>query len=205
MSMKILLVVGGMLAVLLIGWYFLRNSVEITNYPPKNERIIAFGDSLIEGVGATGGNDVVTQLSKKIGRPIENFGVGGDTTALALARVDKALKRDSGIVILLLGGNDTLRRIPEETTRENLAALIQKFQKQGSVVVLLAVRGGIIGGKRADMYEELSLTYGTVYVSDVLAGILLKPELMHDGIHPNDVGYAIIAERLREIFAEYNL
>lgn len=187
------------------AWFLLSDDVQITNYPPKNERIIAFGDSLIEGVGATEGNDIVSKLSKEIGRPIENFGVGGDTTALGLARIEKALKRDSGIVILLLGGNDTLRRIPEETTRENLAIFIKKFQEQGAVVVLLGIRGGIIGGRRADMYEELSETYGTVYVSDVLDGILLKPELMHDGIHPNDAGYAIIAERLGEVFSEYNL
>jgi lysophospholipase L1-like esterase len=55
------------------------------------------------------------------------------------------------------------------------------------------------------MYEDLSEKYGTVYVPDVLEGIFLKTELMSDGIHPNDKGYAIIAERLFEVFKDKEL
>ncbi len=186
-------------------WFFAFPRHTITNHPPKNSTIIAFGDSLIEGYGAGVGQDLVSELSRKIGRPIENFGVSGNTSADGLIRIEKALEKNPGTVLLLLGGNDTLRRVPEEITRDNMAQIITLFQERGAVVVLLGVRGGIIGNRRANMYEELSKEYATIYLPDVLNGVLLKPELMYDGIHPNEKGYAVIAERIEKLFSEYNL
>lgn len=196
------------IVILLVGslfLYFFGTSAKITNYPPKNETIVAFGDSLVFGQGATEGNDFVTLLGKKLGREIVNRGVSGNTTQDGLNRIEEVLQEDPGIVVLLLGGNDYLRKVPEEVTKKNLGTLIETFEKNGSVVVLLGVRGGILQDGREGMYEDLSKKYGTVYVSDVLAGIFLKPELMADSIHPNDKGYAIIAERLFEVFTDKEL
>ena len=205
MGMK--LVVGLLLACLLgvVVWYFMNGDLVIRNYPPQNSTIVAFGDSLIFGVGATNGNDFVSKLSVRIGRPILNLGVSGNTTADGVARMNDVEKIRPGLVLLLLGGNDTLRRIPIAETERNLRTLLMGFQKSGSVVMFLGVRGGMFGSEREDMYERLSEEYGAIYVDDVLDGILLKPELMFDGIHPNDTGYARIAERLTEVFKEYKL
>lgn len=177
----------------------------ITNYPPKNQTIVAFGDSLVFGQGATTGNDFVSVLSRSLGRNIINLGITGNTTEDGLVRVQEVLVHDPGTVILLLGGNDYLRRIPKETTRKNLETLIETIHTNGSVVVLLGVRGGVLRDGRAEMYRELSAQYGTVYLPDVLDDLLLKPELMSDDIHPNDAGYAIIADRLREVFVDEGL
>lgn len=181
------------------------DSPPITNYPPKKEAVVAFGDSLVFGQGASEGNDFVSVLSRAIGRPIVNLGVPGDTTEDGLARADVALGENPGIVLILLGGNDYLRRVDEEITRANLGALIERFQDAGAVVVLLGVRSGILINGRDDMYEELSETYGTIYVEDVLDGIFGNANLMYDGIHPNDAGYRMIAERLADVFREYEL
>lgn len=199
--------VTGIILVFVLGllWYFFSSQGDITNYPPKNQTIVAFGDSLVFGQGATEGKDFVTLLSAKLGRVIINLGVSGNTTADGLLRAHEVLEEDPGVVILLLGGNDYLRKIPEAETRQNLGMLIETFQRNGSVVVLLGVRGGILQDGRGGMYEDLSKKYGTVYVSDVLDGVFLKPELMSDGIHPNDKGYAIIAERLFEVFKDEEL
>ncbi len=186
-------------------FFFLNNTATITNYPPKNEKIVAFGDSLVFGQGAGEGNDFVSVLEKKLGKDIVNLGVSGNTTADGLRRIEEVLDEDSGIVIVLLGGNDGLRRISKETTRANLKAIVEKCIEQGSVVVLLGVRGGLIVDEREEIYREVSDEYGAVYVEDVLDGIFLKPELMSDGIHPNDAGYAIIAERLYKIFIKNKL
>ena len=43
------------------------NSKNLTNYPPKNEKVVAFGDSLTEGVGASTGNDFVSVVEKSTG------------------------------------------------------------------------------------------------------------------------------------------
>jgi lysophospholipase L1-like esterase len=55
------------------------------------------------------------------------------------------------------------------------------------------------------MYQRLHEKYHTLYLEDVLQGVILKPELMFDGIHPNDAGYAIIADRLVALFEDAEL
>ncbi len=204
-EMKVWILVLVITGALALAFIFLRSEKDITNYPPKNEKIVAFGDSLVFGMGATSGHDFVSLLATKLNRDIVNLGVSGNTTADGIARMHEVLENDPGVIILLLGGNDYLRRLDETKTRANLSTLIETFQKQGAVVVLLGVRGGIIRDGRGEMYEELSEKFHTLYLEDVLDGIFLKPELMFDGIHPNDAGYAIIADRLHEIFVEEKL
>ena len=205
MGMKYV-VCGVMVALIALGvWLLGDRNDDIRNYPPKNATIVAFGDSLALGVGATPGNDLFSQLGKRVGRPIVNLGVAGNTTADGVLRMDDVIKLDPGLVFLVLGGNDTLRLVDVGLTEENLRILITAFQKSGAVVVFLGVRGGIFGSEREDMYERLAEENGVIFVPDILSGILLKPELMHDGIHPNDAGYARIAERLEEVFSEYEL
>ncbi|OHA83818.1 MAG: hypothetical protein A2937_01970 [Candidatus Yonathbacteria bacterium RIFCSPLOWO2_01_FULL_47_33b] len=182
--------------------YLVFRGDRITNYPPKNQTIVAFGDSLVEGVGSTAGNDFVSVVERTLGVSIANKGKSGDTTANGIARVDEVLAEDPGIVIVLLGGNDALRRISKQETFANLGTIIERFQSAGAVVVLLGVRGGILGDGYANEFEALAETYHMPYVSNVLEGLITNPKLMSDGIHPNDQGYAIVAERVIEILQE---
>ena len=189
--------VGGVV-IFLAGLYFFWPEAAITNYPSDGTTVVAFGDSLVEGVGATEGNDFVSLVSQEIGEPIINLGVSGNTTELGLARLDEVLAKNPKIVILLLGGNDFIRRIPRATTESNLKVMIERIQAQGAIVLLLGVRGGILRDGFDAMYEDLSETYSTAYVPDVLDGLFGDSTLMADGIHPNDAGYKIIAERVAE-------
>lgn len=184
------------IALVVFGIRFFTRSTPVTNYPSKGTDIIAFGDSLVQGVGATGGNDFVSLLSKKIGEPIINLGHSGDTTADGIARLAELDAYNPKVVILLLGGNDHLRKIPAEDTQKNLAVLIENIQSRGAVVLLLGVRGGLFRDNFDAMFEELKDTYHTAFVSDVLGGLFGKPEYMDDTIHPNNAGYAIIADRI---------
>lgn len=205
MNHRLVSVLAGLCVFGGIIWFFFSGDTTLTNYPPKNDVIVAFGDSLVEGVGATAGGNFVDQLSYKIRQPIINLGVAGDTTADGIVRMNEVLKEDPGIVLLLLGGNDSLRRVDKETIKENLAQLIEVFQSQGAVVVLLGVRGGILHDSNADLYEELSEEYDTALIDNVLKGLITKPEFMADAIHPNDKGYAIIADRIYEVFEKERL
>jgi len=83
----------------------------ITNYPAGNGPVVAFGDSLTAGVGATSGQDYVSHLSRKSGAAIINAGISGNTTRDAMARLDRdVLARNPSVVLLWLGGNDILQR-----------------------------------------------------------------------------------------------
>ncbi len=186
-----------------LGYYFFGGpgKRDIANYPSAGTDVIAFGDSLVAGVGATPQHDFVSVLSGKAGIPIVNLGVPGNTTAQGLARLDALDAYRPKIVLLLLGGNDYLQKVPIETTFVNLAKIIEHLQGRGAIVVLLGVRGGVFSDAFEAEYEKLSRRYRTAYVSDVLDGLLGKREYMSDQVHPNDAGYAVIAERIYPVLA----
>jgi len=196
---KNLLIGLGVAVLILLAVFFIfkgSNNRDVANYPPKEGPIIALGDSLVAGTGATEGNDFVSILSKKIGEPIENLGVPGNTTADALLRVDGAVQKSPRIVILLLGGNDFLRKVPRDNTFTNLKNIIAKFQNNGAIVILLGVRTGLIFDGSAANFEDLARNTGSAYVPDVLDGLFGYPKYMSDEIHPNDAGYAIVAGKV---------
>ena len=172
---------------------------KITNYPSKGTDIVAFGDSLIEGMGATEGNDLVSQLSKQIGQPIVNLGNAGDTTADGLARMSELDAYTPKVVILLFGGNDYLKKVPISETQRNLSQIIQNIHARGSVVLLLGVRGGILQDRFESVYKTQNSTHKTAYVSDVLDGLLGNTQYMYDSVHPNDLGYRKITERVAPV------
>lgn len=196
------LVVGlPILIVILVAGYFLlgRGEAKITNYPSQGTDIIAFGDSLIEGVGASQGSDFVSVLSKRIGKPIVNLGVSGDTTTQGLARIQELDEYSPKVVLLLLGGNDAIQKISQEQTFENLSNIIQEIQKRGAVVLLLGVRGKVLSDPYESEFKKLASTYDTAYVPNVLDGLFGNREYMSDTVHPNDAGYAKIAERIEPV------
>ncbi len=181
------------------SYFIFWDDEKITNYPTKNKKVVAFGDSLVEGVGSTAGNNFVSVVGRRLGFEIVNKGKSGDTTETALTRVGDVLAEEPGIVIVLLGGNDVLRRIPKKETFQNLSTIIERFQGAGAVVVLLGVRGGILGDGYEGDYRALSKKYRTAYVPNILDGLIGNTKYMYDGIHPNDAGYSIIADRLVEV------
>lgn len=190
------------------GWFFINDKKDQTTaLPPKNGIIVAFGDSLTAGIGATDTegeagklhNDLPSQLSRKIGIQIINKGHSGDTTQAALDRIDEVIELDPGTVIVLLGGNDYLRRVPIDTTFANLTRIIDAFQANDTRVVLLGVRGGLLNDIFEERFEQLAKDQGVPFVPNVLDGILDDKALMFDAIHPNNAGYAIIADKVAPV------
>lgn len=164
--------------------------------PPKNLTVVAFGDSLIAGYGSTKGNDFISILGRETGVNIINEGVNGDTTDSALARIDTVLAHDPGVVILLLGGNDYLRRVPKEVTFENLGRIVLKFKENNTRVVLLGVLGGLLRDNYEKDFKNFAKSNDLIYVENVLDGIIGDQQLMSDQVHPNDTGYKKIAEKV---------
>lgn len=139
--------------------------------------------------------------------PIINAGMRGDTTGTALARVaDAVLVKNPRLVIVLLGGNDFLRRVPVETTRKNLETIVERVQKQGAMVALAGIRLGFFTDEYGAIFEETARKFGALYIPAVTQGVLSDAKLRSDPIHPNHAGYRMIAERmavkLRPLLAE---
>ncbi len=198
---KIFLIIALILVVISLVIFLPRNE-KIKNYPPKDGPIVAFGDSLVAGNGSTPGNDFVSLLSTKIGEPIINLGIPGDTTAGGLARIDSLFDENPRVVILLLGGNDFIRKVAREETFSNLRAIINKIQASGSVVVLLGVRGGLLADSADGLFKDLAKETGSAYVPNVLSGLFADSRYMSDAIHPNDAGYIRVADKVYEVLKD---
>lgn len=202
METKKSLILVAVLIVILFGLFCVFQPKPVANYPSAGTDIIAFGDSLIQGVGASESKDFVTTLSRRIGRPIINLGHAGDTTFDGIARIDELDKYKPKIVILLLGGNDYLKKLPILDTEKNLGVLIREIQSRGAIVLLLGVRGGIINDRFDTMFGRLRDKYRTAYVPDVLHGLIADMKYMSDAVHPNDAGYANIANKVYPVLAD---
>lgn len=169
----------------------------VTNLDSRGSTIVAFGDSLTSGHGAGPGEDYPSRLSERIGVPVVNAGISGDTTEGALARIDQdVLSQNPRIVIVGLGGNDLIRRVPLASTEANLRAIIRKIQAAGAMVVLIGFQFPSFGGNYEKMYERVADDEGAFLISGTLKGILNDPALKSDEIHPNGRGYALMAERI---------
>lgn len=173
---------------------------EIANIDSPGANIICFGDSLTSGEGADKGNDYPSLLARAVSVPVINAGAGGDTTQTALNRLEKdVLMKDPLMVIVILGGNDFLQKLPRKETFENLEDIVKKIEGAGAIVVLGEVKSGWIMRSYAGDYRRIARRAKAVLIPDLLRGILNKPELMSDHIHPNDKGYRILAERIIEV------
>lgn len=196
-KMKKIIAVIAAIGIATIGvFWFMNQKDPIANSDSKGTTIVAFGDSLVFGYGSTKGNDFVSLLSNDIGQPIINLGKSGDTTASALTRIDTALEQNPKVVIVLLGGNDFLRSVPQAQTFANLSTIIERIQSKGSAVILLGVRGGIFSDAYEADYQALAEKYQTGYVPNVLNGLLGNKQYMSDAIHPNDAGYVRVADKV---------
>ena len=191
-----LVILGLVIGAAFAGWWFYPR-VDPRTIPTAGRTIVAFGDSLVDGTGATPGRDFVSLLAARTGVPIVNAGRRGDTTADALARLDRdVLARDPRVVIVLLGGNDFLRRVPRERTLENLSRIVERIRARGAGVILAGVSLGLFVDTYADGYDDIARRTSSVLVPDVLSGILGRAEMTVDQIHPNDRGYALVADRI---------
>ncbi len=200
--MRYALWILGIFAVLAAAWFVFMREPAITNYPSAGTDLVALGDSLVFGTGATKGNDLVSLLSESMGQPIANLGISGDTTADVLARLSELDAYNPKVVIVLVGGNDYLRRVPDDTVFANLAAIIENMHRKGAIVLLVGIRGGVLNDPYAGRFEALKKRYNTAYVPDALKGLFGDKQYMSDTIHPNDAGYERLAERIAPILKD---
>lgn len=173
----------------------------VTNLDSTGSKIVCLGDSITKGYGSTQGNDYPSRLSSLLGIPVINSGVDGDTTGGALSRIQQdVLDHDPRLVIIELSGNDLVRRISKIETERNLNLIVQKCIDQGAMVVLVHCKFGILlSDPYLETHQNLSEKYGALLVENALRGIFGNPARSYDQIHPNNEGYALLAERVYKV------
>jgi len=107
-------------------------------------------------------------------------------------------------VLVTLGGNDMLRRIPQQQTIANLEQVLALIREHGAKPVLLATPQPSIAGavfqnlSAPDFYRELAEAQQVPLIEDAIADILSKPQLKGDPLHPSAEGHALLAESIFE-------
>jgi len=162
-----------------------------------NAVILAFGDSLTFGTGAEPTESYPAVLEKLIGRSVINAGIPGEVTATGLSRLPEVLQKENPSLILLChGGNDLLRRLDQQQTRNNLRAMIRFAKERRVSVVLIAVPAPGVSLSPPSMYREIAQEFAIPSEEKIMATVLADGSLKSDYIHPNAAGYRRVAEAL---------
>jgi lysophospholipase L1-like esterase len=159
--------------------------------------VVMLGDSITEAAPW----DELTSC-----RSIANRGVGGDTTAGVLARLDGVLRLRPRAVFLMIGVNDIALGVARSATLANYRVILDrlnaanlhtfvayvlplarshaKWRNNAAITSLNDEIGGLIAGRPATGAVDLRplVRNGDGY---------LREDLSYDGLHPNARGYAI--------------
>ncbi len=169
--------------------------------------VLFLGDSITAGYGLEPEHAFPALLDARldsmgIDAVLINAGLSGETSAGGLRRVDWLLQRPVDVLVLELGGNDGLRGVDLQSTRNNLQGIIDQVRAKNPETVLV-VAGMMIPPNLgpdytqsfAAMYPELADSNDAILIPFLLDGIGGVESLMQrDQIHPNEAGHRAVAD-----------
>ena len=169
---------------------------------PAGSTVLALGDSLTYGTGASPETAYPTVLAELSGWNVVNAGVSGNTSAQALERLPGLLaEHQPKLVIVSIGGNDFLRQLPEADTRANIIAICRQALGSGAQVLLVAVpKVSMVAalGQMSDhpLYADIAAELNVPLQREGWSKVLCDSKLRSDAVHANAQGYAQFAHSL---------
>ncbi|MCZ4245012.1 SGNH/GDSL hydrolase family protein [Pedobacter punctiformis] len=181
-------------------------------YAKDSINIVTFGASTVEGVNGFGFQTMLANnfLNCYTGKVVDitNQGIGGQTTAQGLLRIDRAIADRTGFIVIDMGINDAISIAAGKSTiantEANMRSLIQSSLKQKLVPILctlqyvddrtnkdlVAVNNNIrtLNG----IYRKLVSEY-KIYLADINAAMRRDFSLYQDSFHPNARGYRLVS------------
>jgi acyl-CoA thioesterase-1 len=178
-----------------------------TPRPPPVPIIVALGDSLTaDGTRLTTEQawpGVVGErlLAQGAHYEVRNAGVDNDTSAAALARLNRVLVPNTKVLIVAIGMNDFKLRRPIAGITSNIGAIIRQAKARGIEVLLCGFKEELYGPpydvQFKDMYKALETQYGVEMVPDLMDVVWKDPRTYtSDGIHPNARGARQMAYKI---------
>lgn len=174
--------------------------------------VLFFGDSLTAAYGLApeqGFAGLIREKAAGLAAPVEVLiaGVSGETTAGGVRRIGWLLRRDIDVIVLALGGNDGLRGIDPESTRDNLERIIDQVRRANPEAKVIIAGMEAPPNMGADytadfrrVFKEVAAATDASLVPFLLEGVAAVPELnLPDGIHPNPEGHKIVADNVWEV------
>lgn len=171
--------------------------------------ILIVGDSLSSEYGIRRQSGWVQLLRDKLANryssppDVINASISGDTTSSGVTRLPTLLKEHRpSLVIIELGGNDALRGLALDMTRDNLTQMIQAAQKAGATTILTGIQipanyGPAYTEAFKNIYPEVAQSTGSILVPFLLAGLETDPNLfIEDGIHPSEQAQPLLLDNV---------
>jgi lysophospholipase L1-like esterase len=178
------------------------NNPPIRNAKPGAGSLTVLGDSLAAGYGAKNGAiKPAACIARGLNTTVQDFSVAGLTSSQILAKADQAQASGPKVIFVSSGGNDAILDMnkhgsyPAGKTLSEMSSLFERLLDTGAVVVYLGLNPPFAGGERLPQISQLARGKGVIVV-DGMNGFWNNPNLMSDRIHPNDLGYSILCERV---------
>ncbi len=176
--------------------------------PPAGQPIlVCYGDSITAGYGLQSGQSYPDFLKMKLDAQgyrykVINRGTSGATTKDALAGLPFLFELHPEIAIVEFGGNDGLRGLPVDQTRDNLDQLLTALERAHVNIVLAGITlppdyGPDYIRSFDRIFRDLAAKHHVALVPMLYKDLVNVPgTIQADGIHPTAKGSAIIADTL---------
>ncbi len=169
--------------------------------------LVCFGDSITAGYGLQKGQAWPEALQRKLDRngyhyQVDNQGTSGATSKDAVASLRVILQLHPQVVVVEFGGNDGLRGIPPDQTRQNLDTVLSALENAHIKILLAGITlppnyGPDYIQAFEAMFRDLAARHHTAFVPMIYKDLVHVPNTIQaDGIHPTAKGSEIIADTL---------
>jgi acyl-CoA thioesterase-1 len=169
--------------------------------------LVCFGDSITAGYGLSPGESYPDALQRDLNKlgynyKVENMGASGATTKDAVARLHAVVSLRPAIAVVEFGGNDGLRGLPLNQTRQNLDSVLAALDSAHIRVLLAGITlppnyGPDYIHQFDQIFIDLAAKHHVVAVPMIYRDLVNEPgTIQPDGIHPTAKGSEIIARTL---------
>ena len=169
--------------------------------------LVCFGDSITAGYGLDESKSYPAALGDLLGNRgyhyhVVNQGVSGNTTKDAVARVNSIVALRPEVVVVEFGGNDGLRGLPLEMTRQNLDSVLTTLQAAHIRVLLVGITlppnyGADFIKSFNAVFRDAAEKHHVALMPMLYDHIYTVPgTIQEDGIHPTAKGSQLIAEHM---------
>ncbi len=170
--------------------------------------LVCYGDSITAGYGlASPDQSYPAALQRQLDKlgyryQVINKGTSGATTKDAVANLRSILALHPTVAIVEFGGNDGLRGLPPDQTRNNLDSVITALVSAHIKVLLAGITlppnyGADYISAFNQVFRDLAANHRVAFVPMIYKDLVHVPgTIQADGIHPTAKGGEIIAGTL---------